>query len=103
MESTSSPPSREAKATDHPLLLAVARQRKNLEDSWAPALLFHLPVNLEKCQEHFQGMGGLQRSEEDSVLQITPEDMKIFSLVADEIEKYPVLARNLKMAEKFPS
>jgi len=38
MGSTSSHPPREAKATDHPLLLAIARQRKNLGFSWNPTL-----------------------------------------------------------------
>lgn len=94
-ESTLDLPARAARESDHPLLLIIARQRKNLGSRWEPSSLSHLPINLKKCEMLFTHIGGLQKPTEDSVLQITSEDLKIFSALTKEITKYPILAHNL--------
>lgn len=86
---------RAAKSIDHPLLLFIARQRKNLGLRWDIDNLRHLPMNIEKSKQFFEVMGGLQKSSESTALTITAEDLKIFSSLVQVIIKYPTLSRKM--------
>lgn len=81
----------QAKRDDPPLLLAIARQRKNGREGWSPKNLQEIPLHPGRCLEYFENIGGMQKEGEDEPLFIEAEDKKIFQMVEQEMQKYDLL------------
>jgi len=73
-----------ATLSHHPLLLLIARERKNMGDKWDPAFISTMPIDPERAFSLFLKLGGIEGG-----LEIQREDFKIFGAISEQAEKHP--------------